>query len=102
MNAGHRSRGARGWLALGTVCALLLVLAAIIVMRSPSNTSTLIRIDSNGTTRLGPVPLRNTNLRDAAFTMVGRLTSSTVSVSVAQSAQMSELAKTATAMNRAG
>ena len=102
MNAEHQPRGAGGWLTLAIVGTLLLALAAFVVMRSRPTHSALIKIDSNGTTRLGPLPLRNTNLRDAAFTAVGRLRSSTVLVSVAESAQMSEVVKTLAAMNQAG
>jgi biopolymer transport protein ExbD len=71
-------------------------------MRLHPTRSALINIDSNGTTRLGPLPLRNTNLRDAAFTVVGHLKSSNVSVSAADSAMFSSVVETVAAMNRAG
>ena len=82
MNLEHHRRRTGGWLALAIVCASLLVLAAFVIVRAHPSYSALIKIDSNGTTRLGPLPLRNTNIRDAAFTVLSHLNSrSTVSVS---------------------
>ena len=100
MKVEHHWRGIGGWLAL--VCSLLLVLAVFCVMRSRRTHFALINIESNGTTRLGPLPLRNTNLRDAAFTAVGRLNSGTVSVSAADSAKFRDLVTTVAAMRQAG
>jgi len=102
MNVEHQRRGTGGWLALATVGALLLVLAAFGMMRLLPNHSAVINIDSNGTTRLGPLPLRSTNLRAAAFTAVGHLSSGTVSVSVSKSLPMSNFVETLRAMNGAG
>jgi len=85
--------------------ALLLALGVFLTMRARSGGSAgsaLIRIDSNGTTRLGPVPLRNTNLRDAAFTAVSHLNKGTVTVAASGSARMSDFVKTVDAMQRAG
>ena len=102
MNVERHHRGTGGWLALAIVCALLFVVAAFVFMRVRPSHSALIKIDSNGTIRLGPLPLRNTNLRDAAFTAVGRLNGGTVSVSAADSTKFSDLAATVTAMRQAG
>jgi L-arabinose isomerase len=48
------------------------------------------------------LPLRNTNLRDAAFTAVSHLNKGTVSVAASGSAKMSDFVKTMDAMQRAG
>ena len=85
-----------------TVCALLLMLAALLAMRSRPTGSAVIKIDSNGTSRLGPVSLSNTNVRDVVFTAVAHLHGGTVSVSAAESARMSDFTKTALAMRQAG
>jgi len=102
MNVDHQARGAGHWPVPAIFCALLVLLTAFIAMRSRSTRSALLEIDSKGTTRLGPLPLRNTNLRDAVFTAVAHLNSGTVSVSVAESATMNDFNKTALAMRRAG
>lgn len=98
MNIEHQPRR----LILGIVCALMLGVVAFIVTRPLSPASTQIRIDPDGTTRLGPLPLRNTNIRDAAFTVVSRLNHGAAEVSVANSSNMSELVKTLNALQRAG
>ncbi len=64
--------------------------------------STLLMIDTNGTTRLGPLPLRNTNLRDAAFVAVSHLNKGTVTVSAEETIKFSDLLKTMDAMKWAG
>jgi biopolymer transport protein ExbD len=105
MNVEDQPRGAGGWRALTIVCALLLVAGTLIAIRlrpGKSPGSALIKIDSNGTTRLGPLPLQNTNLRDAAFTAVSYLNQGTVSVSAAESTKMGDFVKTLSAMQRAG
>ena len=105
MNVEPQLRGSQGWLALTIICTLLLALGIYVMMRSQSGNSAgsaLIKIDSNGTTRIGPVPLRNTNFRDAAFTAVSYLNQGTVSVSASGSAKMSDFVKTLDAMQRAG
>ena len=99
------SRGSRGWLPLAAIFVLLLALAGFVLARlRPVRSArfTAITLDSNGTTRLGPLPLSNTNVRDAAFTIVNYLNNGTVAVSAAQSAKMSDLIKTVDAMQRAG
>ena len=102
-NKSERPRGGkRGKLALTMLCALLVVLATFWSIRSTQRNSGIISIDSNGTTRLGPLPLRDKKVRDAAFGVVGHLNSSTVSVSAASSAKFSDVVGTVAAMNRAG
>jgi biopolymer transport protein ExbD len=102
VNSEHHRHSTGGWLALAVICALLRALGAFTVTRSRLSRASLIKIDSNGTTRLGPLPLANTNLRDAAFTAVGHLNSGTVSVSAASSAKLSDVAATVAAMKQAG
>lgn len=102
MSAEHQRSTGGWWWALAIICAVLFVSVAFLTTRSRPTHSTLISIDSNGTTRLGPLPLRNTNLRDAAFTAVGHLNSSTVRVSVAESVKIADFSKTVLAMQRAG
>ncbi len=102
MNIENHSRNAGGWLVLVIVCALILMLATFVALRLRPTHSALINIDSNGTTRLGPLPLRNTNLRDVAFTTVGHLNKGTVSVSAANSAKFADVVATAAAMQQAG
>ena len=102
MNAEQKTRSNRPWLALAIVGALFLGLATFVVMRSRPTDSALISIDSNGTTRLGPVPLHNTNLRDSAFAAISRFNQGTVTVSVAESAKMSDLVKTIVALKQSG
>src|SRR6476646_5152524 len=85
MNVERYRRGAGGWLALAIVYMFFVMLATFRVMRLRQPHSVMIKVDSNGTTRLGPLSLSNTNLRDAAFTVVGHLNSGTVSVSAANS-----------------
>jgi len=84
------------------VCALLAALAVFGIMRSGSRGLALIRLDAKGTTQLGPVPLANTNVRDAVFTVASHLNGGTVSVSVAQSTSISNLLETYRAMQRTG
>jgi len=102
MSIEHDHRSIRGWFALAIVCGLLLALAVFFVTRSRSSRSALITIDSNGTTRFGPLPLRNTNLRSAAFTAVGYLNNGTASLSVAESAKIGDIAANFDAMRKAG
>jgi len=73
-----------------------------VVIRSPPIHVALIKIDSSGTPRLGPLPLGNTNLRDAAFTVVSHINAGGVSVSVSESGKVSDLVRTLDAMQRAG
>jgi biopolymer transport protein ExbD len=102
MNVEHHRRGIGGWLGLAIVCALLLALAPFVALHLLPSHSALIKIDSDGTTRLGPLPLRNTNLRDATFTAVGHLNSGAVSLSAADSAKFGDVAATVAAMKQAG
>src|ERR1043166_8193388 len=101
MNVERYRRGAGGWLALAIVCVSFVMLATFRVMRLRQPHSVMIKIDSNGTTRLGPLSLRNTNVRDAAFTVVGHLNSGTVSVSAANSAKFQDVVSTFDAMKQA-
>src|SRR5215472_4977399 len=82
------------------VRALFAALVVFGIMRSHG--LGLIRLDAKGTTRLGPVPLANTNVRDAVFTVASHLNGGTVSVSVAQSTSISNLLETYRAMQRTG
>jgi biopolymer transport protein ExbD len=102
MSTEHQQRGAAGWLWLGTVGVLLVASVAFVFLRSSPTGSSLIKIDSNGTTRFGPVPLNNTNIRDAAFRLVKQVNNGTVSVSVEKSTKMSDFVKTVDAMQRVG
>src|SRR5262245_55695763 len=102
MTTEYPRRASRVWWVIGIAGISLIVLASFSFLRARRNQSTLIHIDSNGTTRLGPLPLRNTNLRDAAFTAMGHLGSGTASVSAAKSAKFSDVAATVGAMRQAG
>jgi len=84
---------------VGALFAALLVFG---IMLSRSHGLRLIRLDAKGTTRLGPVPLANTNVRDAVFTIANHLNNGTVSVSVAQSTPFSNVLETYRAMQRSG
>lgn len=88
----------------GLLLAFILIagLATVLVKPRDSSEVVSIRIDSNGTTRIGPLPLHNTNLRDAAFSAVGHLNKGTVPLSVAKSARFSDVAKTVAAMRQSG
>ena len=72
------------------------------VIRSRQFHAVVIKVDSNGTTRLGPLSLRNTNVRDAAFSVVSQLSSGTVAVSAADSAKFQDVVSTFDAMKQAG
>ena len=102
MTVEHHRGGAGRWLALSIVCALLLALLAFGVTRLRQSPAVVIKIDSNGTTRLGPLSLANTNVRDAAFSVVSQLSSGTVSVSAANSAKFQDVVATFDAMKQAG
>ena len=108
VNSAHQPLGAGIRLALAFVCLALLVVGALVATRSRprdsagSAGSARMMIDSNGTTRLGPLPLSNTNLRDAAFIAVSYLNNGTVAVSVAESTKFSDLVRTMDAMKRVG
>lgn len=103
MNGEHH-RGLKVRWAPALVCVVLLGLAlgAFIVVRSHSHRPGLMTLDPDGTMRLGPVPLRNTNVRDAALTVVGHLNNGTVSFSSTGAVTISNIAGTLQAMHRAG
>src|SRR5262245_41274400 len=64
-----------------------------------------IIMDSNGTTRLGRVPLLTTNIRDATFATMGNLgikASLAIPVPPTNQAQESNLLETLNSMTRAG
>ena len=84
------------------MCALLLAFVVLELSRLRSRRSSLITLDVTGTTRLGPVPLANTNVRDAVFSAVSRLNNGAVSVCTAHSTPMSNLVETFRAMQQAG
>lgn len=98
----HRGRG--GKLALAIVCVVLLALASgtFMAVRSHSHRSDLMSIDGDGTMRMGSVPLRNTNVRDAALTVVSHLNNGTVSFSATGTVTLSNIAGTMQEMRRAG
>lgn len=86
------------------VCVVLLALGlgAFTMVRSHSHRSDLMTLDPDGTMRLGAVPLRNTNLRNAALTVVGHLNNGKISLSSTGTITMSNIAGTMQAMQRAG
>ena len=103
MNADHhRSHKGRWFVAL--VCAMLLAaaLGAYMVVRSHSHRSDLMTLDPDGTMRLGTVPLRDTNIRNAALTVVGHLNNGTISFSATGSVTITNIVGTMQAMQRAG
>jgi hypothetical protein len=97
-----RTRGSEIKWSVIFAAVLLLAFMGFRMMRSRPSRSSVFRLDSNGTARLGPVPLANTNLRNAVFTVVSHLNSRTASVSVAQSTSFSNLVETYRAMQRSG
>jgi biopolymer transport protein ExbD len=101
---GEHYRGHKGKRALALVCAALLAVAlgALMAVHSHSHRSDLMTLDRDGTMRLGTVPLRNTNVRDAALTVVGHLNNGTVSFSATGAVTLSNIAGTMQAMRRAG
>ena len=103
MNA-EQHGGARGrWALVFAGFALLaLGVGTFVVMRSHAHRSDLMTLDPDGTMLLGSVPLRNTNVRDAALTVVGHLNNGTVSFSSTGAVTLSNLAGTMQAMQRAG
>jgi biopolymer transport protein ExbD len=103
MNGEHH-RGRVGKWGLAFLCAVLpaMALSAFVLMRSHSHRSDLMTLDSDGTMRLGSVPLRNTNVRDAALTVVSHLNNGTVSFSATGAVTLSNIAGTMQEMRRAG
>ena len=101
MNAEHHCSPQRKW-ALAILCAALLAMVAFIVVRSHAHRSDLMTLDPDGTMRLGSVPLRNTNIRNAALTVVGHLNDGTISFSSTGPVTLSNFAGTLQAMHRAG
>lgn len=101
MNAEHHRGAGLRW-ALAVVCVVLLALGAFTVARLHSHRSDLMTLDPDGTMRLGSVPLHNTNLRNAALTVVGRLNNGTVSFSSTGAVTLTNFAGTMQAMHRAG
>lgn len=83
-------------------CLLLLVFGVPIIIRSRSIRLTVIKLDSDGDTRFGPVTVRSTNLRNAAFSVVSHFSGSTVTVGVANSTRISNLVESFGAMQQAG
>jgi hypothetical protein len=59
-------------------------------------------LDPDGTMRLGTLPLRNTNIRNAALTVVGHLNHGTISFSATGAVTLSNIGGTFQAMHRAG
>jgi hypothetical protein len=102
MKADDQDAGFGGKWAVVIVSALLLAFALFGLTRLRSCRSSLITLDATGTTRLGPVPLGNTNVRDAVFSTVSRLNNGAVSVNTADSTPMSNLVETFRAMQQAG
>jgi hypothetical protein len=90
------------WYSLLIVFVLIAGLAAFIVIGRQSNRFVAIKIDSKGTTRIGPIPLQNTNLRHVAFTAIGQLNNGVPLISVAKPVQHLELVQTILAMRQAG
>jgi hypothetical protein len=102
MNADNQGRGSGGkWVAI-VVSALLLSFVLFELTRLHPRRASLITLDATGTTRLGPVPLANTNVRNAVFSAVSGLNNGAVSVSTANSTPMSNLVETFRAMQQAG
>ena len=97
---GHPGRGGK-W-AVALLCVGLVAMGAFFLMRSRLHRSDLMTMDPDGTMRLGSVPLSNTNVRDAALTVVGRLNNGTVSFSATGAVTLSNIAGTFQAMQRAG
>ncbi|HLX69772.1 MAG TPA: hypothetical protein VKV04_09120, partial [Verrucomicrobiae bacterium] len=64
--------------------------------------SNLMTLDPDGTMRLGSVPLRNTNVRDAALMVVGHMNDGTISFSATGAVTLSNIAGTMQEMRRAG
>jgi biopolymer transport protein ExbD len=84
------------------MCAVLLALVGLALAHSHSKQSDIITLDSNGTMRLGTVPLRNTNLRNAALTVVSRLNDGKISFTATGAVTMTNFAEMLGAMHRAG
>lgn len=89
-------------MALVGVVLLALAAGAFMMARSHAHRSDLMSIDGDGTMRLGSVPLRNTNVRDAALTVVSHLNNGTVSFSATGTVTLSNIAGTMQEMRRAG
>ncbi len=101
MNAEHH-RGRGGKWALAVVCVVVLAVGAFFVVSSHSHRSNLMTLDPDGTMRLGAVPLRNTNVRDAALMVVGHMNDGTISFSATGAVTLSNIAGTMQEMRRAG
>ena len=84
--------------------ALLLLAAGALVVRLPFRfpLGATITIETNGTARLGMVPLENKMVRTLGLKVVSQIQSSPVSLAVAQPARYREVADMLGAMNRAG
>ena len=103
MNGEHdRGRGGKWVLALVGVVLLALAVGAFMMARSRSHRSDLMTLDADGTMRLGSVPLRNTNVRDAALTVISHLNNGTISFSSTGAVALSNIAGTMQEMRRAG
>ena len=89
------------WPASAIVCTLLVAWAAFLLIRSPQRSRATITIDSNGTARLGVLPLHNKTIRHLSLTAIGHLNSK-VSVSAAEGAPLTNVMDMFNAMNRAG
>jgi hypothetical protein len=96
----HRSHKGR-W-ALALVCVVLLALGAFMAVRWHGRRPELMTLDPDGTMRIGTVPLRNTNLRNAAFKVVSHLDNGTVTFSSTGAVTLSNFVGTFQAMQRAG
>jgi hypothetical protein len=99
---GEHYRSHKGRRALALVCVVLIAVGAFMVVRSHSHRSGLMTLDPDGTMRLGTVPLRNTNVRDAALTVVGHLNNGTISFSSTGTVTLSNFGGTFQALQRAG
>jgi hypothetical protein len=101
MNADHHRSHKGRWVA-ALVCVVLLAAGGFMAVRLHSHRSGLMTLDPDGTMRFGSVPLRNTNLRDAALTVVSHLNNGTISLSATGSVTLSNIAGTLQEMHRAG
>lgn len=84
------------------VCVVLLGLGAFILVRSHSHRSDLITLDRDGTMRLGTLPLRDTNIRNAALTVVGHLNDGKILLSATGAVTLTNISGMLQTMRRAG
>jgi hypothetical protein len=89
------------WITISAVVVTLFFFGSALLYHRLTTHSTIV-IETNGTARVGIIPLKNKRIRDMTLKGLAHVQSSTASLAVARSAHITDVVDMLNAMNRAG